>query len=763
VNFSTPDKVASVILNLKDAEKRRAPNRALIDSLFNGSPPYTQSEAEENKIQWNVNWGEGSDLLLQGREQLENAHLSTDFAFTVQIPEAPKSKTTKYAHDVTWLINRLIRGSRTYFHTQRSKWGSVILHGPGSQMWFDTWAWKPDFVGIDDLLIPTDTELPLESLNHFAVRRRMTPGQLFRKTFGKPDDKRDPSWVMDTVKKVLNEYKDVNQNQNSWNWADNPEKMAELWKQNSMYYETDAVPTIWLWDFYYQDDSGKKPCWYRKILLDNDCVPGRDASTAQDPIIYLYDSKRPHAQNLDQILHIQFIDGNNVPPFMYHSCRGLGMRLHDAVHALNRLRCQLMQKVFEDMMMLFRAQDPIDRSRLDKIYLGMNYGVVPEGLSFVTRDQRYTPDVRMIEMQLANLKQLVGEGSQQYTQDIDAGTNKERTAFEVSTLLNQTTRLTGSMLNLSYIQEAFAYKEICRRLTLPNTPDWDARKFQNDCLKCGIPKKWIDAAKWEIEPVRVLGSGNPQLEQAQAQAMLQIRPMLNPQAQNEVMHDYVFAITHDPKRANRLAPLDAQPQVTDSVHDTEIVFGALMGGSMVRPKQGLIALEVCGTMIQLMELTLKEIMSTGAVGTPAQAKGLRNSIFYTEEFVKQLSQDETQKEAVKMFTDRLSKIKNLVKAMMQRQQQAMEKSQQNGDNAEMMAKIQAQQALTQQKLQSKQMADQMKLQQKEMAQRQKMMHRQQEFATNQRMKEMESLTQVRNDAMMAAAEAANTPPAEEQE
>jgi hypothetical protein len=39
-----------------------------------------------------VNWGEGSDLLLQGREQLENAHLSTDYFFTVNIPDAPKSK-----------------------------------------------------------------------------------------------------------------------------------------------------------------------------------------------------------------------------------------------------------------------------------------------------------------------------------------------------------------------------------------------------------------------------------------------------------------------------------------------------------------------------------------------------------------------------------------------------------------------------------------------------------------------------------------------
>ena len=39
-------------------------------------------------------------------------------------------------------------------------------------------------------------------------------------------------------------------------------------------------------------------------------------------------------------------------------------------------------------MLLFRAQDPMDRARLDQIYMGLNYGIVPDGLSFVTRDQR---------------------------------------------------------------------------------------------------------------------------------------------------------------------------------------------------------------------------------------------------------------------------------------------------------------------------------------------------------------------------------------
>lgn len=741
MNFSSPELIASVIQNLKDAERQRAPNRALVNSLFNGSPPYTKSETQENKIQWNVNWGEGADLLLQAREQLENAHLSTDYAFTVRLPDAPKRKAAQYGHEITRLVNRLIRGSRPYFHTQRSKWGSVALHGPGCQMWEDAWIWRPYFVGIDDLLIPTDTELPLENLNHFAVRRCLSPGQLFRKTFGRPENERDPGWQMKTVQKILDQYKDENQNQNTYNWSEHPEKMTELYKQNALYYESDAVPVIWAWDFYFQQDDSPKPCWYRKILLDKDCVPGRTSSFGGDPVPYLYDSKKPHADKIDQILHIQFIDGNNVPPFMYHSCRGLGLRLHDAVHALNRTRCMLLQKVHEDMMLLFRAQDPIDRSRLDKIYLGMNYGIIPDGLSFVTRDQRYSIDPRLVEMQLSNLKQLIGEGSQQYTQDIDTGTNKERTAFEVSTMLQQSTRLTGSMLNLSYLQENYAYSEICRRLTLKNSLDWEVKRFRNDLKEAGIPEKWIDSAKWEIEPVRVLGNGNSQLEQAQAQAMMQVRPMFNPDAQNEVLHDYVFAMTHDPKRANRLAPLDAAPHVSDTMHDTELVFGALMGGSLVTPKVGLVPAEVCMTMLRLMGTTVHRIMQTGGVGTPEEVRGLQNAARYTSIFIQQIEQDPAQKQLAKQFSDGLGQIMNMVKAMAQRQQE-MGSRNGNGMDAQTIKKLQAQDAMTEQKLTAK-----------ELTQRQRLAHKEQDFVAGQQRKNLQAVADVHTKSMQGALEA----------
>lgn len=748
MNYSTAERIGSLIETLKDALRLSASNRALINELFNGFPPYTKAEVAENHIQINVNWGEGADLLLAGREQFETAFLSSDFFFTVNLPDAPTSKQKTYSDIITKKINALMKKSRPFLHTQRSKWGSVALHGPGSVLWEDQWGWKPFFAGVDDLLIPPNTELPLTDLNHFALARRMSRRQLFNKTFGKPDDKRDPGWQMKAVGRVLDDYKDINESRNEYNWADNPEKMVEQWKQTGYQFENAAVPRIPMWDFYYQDDEDPEGRWFRKIILDKYCITGRGYS--ENPIEFIYDSKKPFASRIDEIIHIQFSDGNNVPPFMYHSVRSLGQRLYDAVHMLNRMRCQFMQKVLEDMMLLFRAQDPVDRSRLDKIYMGLNYAIIPEGLSFVTRDQRYSPDPRLVEMQMSQLKQLLGEGSNKYTQDIDTGTNKERTAFEVQTLLAQTTRLTSSMLNLAYLQEGYLYEEICRRLTLKKTPDFEARKFQNELMEEGVPVKWIDSARWEIQPVRVLGNGSPQLEQAQAQALLNVRPLLPPPAQAEVLNDYVFSVTHDPKRASRLAPVDAAPQVTDTVHDSELTFGTLMQGVPVSPKAGLNGLEVVATILRLMATKIQQLTQTGNMATQQDIIGLSTAAQYVGQWLQQLSQDKSNAQFVKMASDSLGKMMNAVKGFAQRLQQAKQEQNGNQMDPETMVKLKGQVALTAQKLRSKELSD-----------RQKRAQKNANFAAEERRKNLKTVGEIHRDTVTSTMEAARTPIEEE--
>lgn len=717
-----------------------------MDSLFNGRQPWTDKEAIDNSIQLNSNFGEGSDLLLQGRQQFEQAFLSTGFFFSVKLPDAPESKRQTYEAIITEEANRPLKKSLPFLHMQREKWGSVVLHGRGPTMWADDEDPIPFFVAIPDLLIPTDTSITLDNLNYFAVRRRMKPGQLYRKTLAKGKNV-DKGWQLDKVKKLLDNYKSQNRSFQNVDAYTQPERWNEVFKQNLTYWDSDVAPTIMFWDFYFSEDNDPTGSWSRGIILDNDCVPSTDST--DDPISWVYKPNGTYADKLGNILHVQFSDGNNVPPFMYHSCRGLGVRLYDSVMLLNRFRCQSLQKMFEDLVPLFRVTDPSDKARLAAYYVGMAYGIIPDGLNLVTREQRYTPDPRLMEMAMSGLKQLLGEGSTGYTQDVDTGDKKERTAFEVNAMLNQSTKLTSSMLNLAYLQESFSDEEICRRLAKPNTHNFIAKRFQAACAEKGVPKKWMDPARWVVEHERVLGSGNSQIEMAQAQALFGIRQALSPKGQAIVTNKYAFSITHDPALTNEVAPRDGAPHVTDSIHDTELTFGTFMAGGMVTPKSGTNPIEIVETGLKLIGATIQQINQTGGVGTPQQVQGLFAFANYIGQYIQQLSQDEANKQRVKQYGDVLGKDMNMVKAFAQRQQQAAQK--QNGNGAGVKPEDMVKAQLLQQ-------SGQQKLQQKQQSHVQKLTQKQQDFMAKQQQEKAKTLSAISLETAKATAAARSKPP-----
>lgn len=731
---------------MKDVDiVERAPARAAVDALFNGLPPFTEEEVKKNQIYLNCNFHEGADLLLQGRQQFENAMLSTGNFFSVRIPDAPESKRQTYESIITQEANRPLKKSLSFLHTQREKWGSVVLHGRGPTMWPDDEDPMPFFVAIPDLLIPTDTSITLDNLNYFAVRRRMKPGQLYRKTFGKGKNV-DPGWQLDKVQKILKQYKNQNL---SWQNVDpytQPERWNEVFKQNLIYWDSDVAPTIMFWDFYFSEDEAPYGEWKRGVILDSDCIPS--TVTTDEPLSWVYKPDRVYADKLSQILHVQFSDGNNVPPFMYWSCRGMGVRLYDTVMLLNRYRNQSLQKLFEDLVPWFRVTDPADKARLAAFYIGMAYGVVPDGLQIVPREQRHTPDPSFMQMAQSELKQLLGEGSTGYVQDIDTGDRKERTAFEVNALLNQSTKITSSMLNLAYLQESYADEEICRRLAKHDTHNFLAKRFQSACLEKGVPKKWMDSSRWVVEHERVLGSGNSQIEMAQAQALFGIRQALSPKGQSIVTNKYAFSITHDPALTNEIAPRDGAPHVTDSIHDTELVFGTFMSGGIVTPKSGTNPIEVVETGIKLIGATVQQINQTGGVGTPQQVQGISSFAQYIGQYIQQLAQDPQNKQRVKQYGDVLGKLMNQVKAFAQRQQQAAQQQNGNG-HVDPEAMVKAQLA---------QQSGQQKLVQKDQTHKQKMVQSQQKFVSQQQQDKAKTLQQIALETAKATAAARSKPP-----
>lgn len=679
MNFSTANKVSEVVYAMREADLARSANRAAINSLFNGDPIFTEEQKRASGMFTNVNFLDAARIAHDARSSWDNAMLKPGNCFSVGLDSGPVHKKSTWGREITKNINRPIKRSCAYTESVRSTGANVVLHGPGPVFWEDRHKWNPCAIGVEDLLVPSGTRLSFDNVNHFAIFREYTGAQLYRLTHGK---QRDPGWNMGLVNKLLSKIADQNTQTNNDATTRIPEKIQEMYRSDLGYFQSDAVPTIKCWEFYFEDEESDKRTWKRRIVLDSD-------GEARGKEQFLYSPKRDYAQSLHEILHVQFADGANVAPFRYHSVRSLGFMLYAVGMLQNLLLCRFNDATLESFNWHFYANSADDRERVEKVDL-YDRSIIPNGITFVPANERFQVRETLVQAALSQNRQRMSENSSSFTQDINDGTQKELTATEVMARTSAATALVSSMLNLAYTYQTTQYREICRRFCIKGSKDPDVKKFQEACLKDGVPREMLDVEKWDVEPERVLGSGNKQLEIAQAQQLMSIRQLLDPDAQREVDHIFVETMTDDPKLAERLTPMAKRP-VTDTVHDAELASAALMMGLPVSIKTGHNHIEYIETLLRSISSVIARIEGTTKMATQAEIIGFQSVARHIGEHIQILAQDKNEKQRVKKYGDALGKLMNMVKAYAQRlqEQQAQDQAGAGGLPPEAMAKIQS--------------------------------------------------------------------------
>jgi hypothetical protein len=693
MNFSTPDAIESICQQLRLADYPRSLNRARIDSLFNGSPPYSAQEETENNIAINVNSLEGTKLAHEARSQFANAFQKPGAFFTARTDMGPLHKRQQYGTVVSNQVNKIMKKSPQYFETLRSKFAMLCLHGIGPSSWPSTQNWCPDSVGIEDVMIPSNTLLTMKNLPFFAIFRSYTAYELRRLTSG---PKVDPAWKMPVVNKMI-KWCDTNTAQLSgtqWPQVWAPEKMESRMKDDSGLYASDAVPTIDAWDFYWWNDDKKVSGWNRRIVLDAFGQPGiggvlPNRKEGHDTG-FLYDpGTRKYGSKMSEIINFQFADLSAVAPFRYHSVRSLGFLLYAVCHLQNRLRCKFNEAVFEGLMMYMRVKSMDDAERALKINL-ISRGIIDETVQFLPQAERWQVNAQLAELGLNQNQQIVNQNSSSYVQS-QGKTNPdvEKTAFQVRTELNATTALISSSLLQAYQYQHFEYEEIFRRFMVKNSRDVDVRTFRLNCLKAGVPEKLMVAEAWELEPERVMGSGNKTLEMAIAQQLMEWRPLYDPDSQREILRISTLSATDDPGLTKLLVPEQAD-KLTSSKQKAMVSMGTLMLGLPVKFGVTDNRVEVTEVLLAEMAIIVGRIQKTTGVATPEQLVGLQTVGQTIDEQIQVISQDKEQSERVRKYADALGKLMNMVKAFAQRLQQQMKAAQANGGGEQVDPKQKAQ-------------------------------------------------------------------------
>lgn len=684
MNFSNPAVIEQVAWELKLADYARSLNRSKVNDLFNGVPPYSDEQVRENNIAVNVNFLEATKLAHDARRQFYNAFLKPGNFFVVTLDSGPIHKRRPWGKIITAELNRCLKRSQVYYETMRSTFANVVLHGIGPCAWMDRDTALPKAIGIDDVLFPSSTLVSMENVEFFALQRRYTAAQLHRLTTG---PKVDPGWKMPVVKQCI-EWAHRQGTQNiAYQDIYSPERISELLKSDLGFYASDKVPTIDCWDFYFREDSHGEEGWCRRIVLNAMGDPGiggvemsSSSKTPERNILgergqFLYDSgKRKVAAKLSQLLHFQFGDLSAVAPFRYHSVRSLGFLVFAVCHLQNRLRCRFNEALFEHLLQYFRVNNPDDSERALKIEL-INRGIIDNSVEFIKAQDRWQISQGLIESGLAHNRELMGTNAAAYTQDYDFGKERTaKTATEVMAQVNASTALVSAALQQAYASQNFQYLEICARFCRKNSRDAMVRKARAAMLRQGVPEEFLCSDRWDIEPERVLGSGNKMLEMSIAQQLMAVRNLYDPESQREVLKDYTLAITDDPARTERLVP-EAASRVTDSVHDAQLAMGTLMQGLPVSIKSGINRIEYIEAMLVSLGTSIMAVEQSGGMATAAQIQGFGNVLNHLQQNISLLAQDENEKQRVKVYMDDLGKLANLVKAYGQRLQEQVQQQQ----------------------------------------------------------------------------------------
>lgn len=701
MQFNSASQVDSICYQLRYADYVRALNRARINKLFNGAPPYTQAEVDENGININVNDLSGPVVAHDARSQFYQAFLKPGNYFRCSTDSGPVHKRQAWSTIVTTEINKRMKRSLPYFECFRSKFAQDVLHGIAPSAFKDDYSWCPEPVGIEDAMVPSNTLLTMVNLPFFAIHRSFTAPELIKLTSG---SKVDPAWNMPLVRDCLKWVDSQAASLMSTNWSTvwSPEKTEERLKGDGAVYTADAVPTIDCWDFYYWNDDDKVQGWNRRIIIDAWSTPqmiGGDYSAerrSEDVFKkdqFLYNPKnRKFASNREQIINWQFADLSAVAPFRYHTVRSLGFLLYSVCHLQNRLRCKFNEAIFEQLMVIFRVKSQEDFQRALKVDM-FNKGFIDETLEFVKAGDRYQINTQLAELGLNENRMLINQNSSSYTANPTNGGSsdrKEKTATQFVGEMQSMTQLVSAGLLQAYKYQLPEYREIFRRFCKKESADADCQSFQAACLRQGVSEATLyDPDRWEQEPEQVLGAGNKTLEMAITQQLMQYRNLYDPEPQRQILRDVTLAITDDPARANQLVP-EIKQKVTDSVHDAQLATGVLLQGLPVSLKTGMNHIEYVETLLSNLALLIKKAQQNGGMASGDQIVGMDSIGQHIAQHIGLIAQDKEEKQRVKQYGDALGKMMNEVKVFAQRLME-QQKNAQNGDqiDPETKAKIQA--------------------------------------------------------------------------
>jgi hypothetical protein len=216
---------------------------------------------------------------------------------------------------------------------------------------------------------------------------------------------------------------------------------------------------------------------------------------------------------------------------------------------------------------------------------------------------------------------------------------------------------------------------------------------------------------------------------------MKLRPMLDPSAQAEALHDAAVQMVGSRRAKRWVQP--GKKVVSDAASAAAANFPLMMLGMPPSIPEGLNPIEQIQKLLELATRYIVKIESTTKLATPMELIGLQNVSAFVGKLIQGMQGDVGNEPKMKEFAKALSQVNNEIKKLQQHLQMQMQKQQQQNGNGELQAKM----AETRVKLAGKQAETQQKLKSKELADIQKRRHKETDFRASQKRENLKAVAE----------------------
>jgi hypothetical protein len=512
---------------LKDADDKSSRNRAEIQAMFDGVPPYNDADlvASGQAYRCNVNFDEASTILESAAAGYIDLIHSVEHLLSLKTEFGDSKTRTEYNHVIADELTRAIRSWPQFHFNYQLLVQNFVAHGVGIAYWEDDidWRWRVSMFG--DFLIPRKT-LACEDEIEIAVCVRSYQSHQLYTFIEDPEAATDMGWNVEEVRRAL--VKATNGSSSNSTFTD-WEALQREFKNNDLFTGTAGASEIKVIHAWVKEFDGTVS--YYMTLENNEAEA------------FLCVKKGLYRHVNSAFVFFPFGIGTNG---YYHSIRGLGYKIFPQIQLSNRLRCQMADGAMLSSTLLLQPSDEQALEDLNFTYYGP-YSVLAPGTVNVV--ERAMPDVSRSAMPFLNemvsqmqYKTGVYEGAKSGIND-----NREKTKFETQAILSGQSRLSLAALNLFYEPWGRVLKEIVRRFVCGCYVDGEPGsreilEFKERCMMRGVPLEAISAIDIDsVRPVRAIGSGSEAQRLLATDELTQLMPGFDEYGRKAAIRDRVAA------------------------------------------------------------------------------------------------------------------------------------------------------------------------------------------------------------------------------